>query len=83
MRKNSFAEKFKSLFSSKKIDEEFFEDLTDTLIEGDVGAKTAFEISFLTSLKNAEHLFSSFSIHEQEWRSASIVKQLWNEKKQN
>ena len=39
MRKNSFAEKFKSLFSSKKIDEEFFEDLTDTLIEGDVGAK--------------------------------------------
>ena len=47
MRKNSFAEKFKSLFSSKKIDEEFFEDLTDTLIEGDVGAKTAFEISDL------------------------------------
>lgn len=47
MRKNSFAEKFKSLFSSKKIDEEFFEKLTDTLIEGDVGAKTAFEISDL------------------------------------
>ena len=47
MRKNTFAEKFKSLFSSKKIDEEFFEDLTDTLIEGDVGAKTAFEISDL------------------------------------
>ena len=42
MRKNSFAEKFKSLFSSKKIDEEFFENLTDMLVEGDVGAKTAF-----------------------------------------
>lgn len=39
--KKSFGEKFKSLFS-KKIDEEFFENLTDMLVEGDVGAKTAF-----------------------------------------
>ena len=38
--KKSFGEKFKSLFS-KKIDEEFFENLTDMLVEGDVGAKTA------------------------------------------
>lgn len=42
--KKSFAEKIKGLFG-KKLDEEFFEDLTDMLIEGDVGAKTAFEIS--------------------------------------
>jgi len=39
--KKSFGEKFKFLFS-KKIDEEFFENLTDMLVEGDVGAKTAF-----------------------------------------
>ena len=40
-------------------------------------------LSFLTSLKNAEHLFSSFSIQEQGWRSANVVKRLWNETKQN
>lgn len=45
MAKLSFAQKFKALFSSKKIDEDFFEDLIDNLIEGDVGAKTAYEIS--------------------------------------
>ena len=39
--KKSFSEKFKSLYN-KKIDEEFFENLTDMLVEGDVGAKTAF-----------------------------------------
>ena len=43
--KLSFAEAFKSLFSSKKIDEEFFEELTDALVEGDMGAKLAFEIT--------------------------------------
>ncbi|MCQ2241089.1 signal recognition particle-docking protein FtsY [Treponema sp.] len=43
--KLSFAEKFKSLFGSKKAEsEEFFEDLTDALIEGDVGAKNAVQI---------------------------------------
>ena len=46
MGKLSFAERIKNLFSSKKVDtEDFFEDLTDTLIEGDIGAKTAFEIT--------------------------------------
>ncbi|MBB5225725.1 signal recognition particle-docking protein FtsY [Treponema ruminis] len=43
--KISFAQKFKNLFSSKKIDEEFFEDLTDALVEGDMGAKLAYEIT--------------------------------------
>lgn len=42
--KKSFGEKLKSLFG-KKIDNEFFENLTDMLVEGDVGAKTAFEIA--------------------------------------
>ena len=45
MAKLSFSEKLKSLFGgNKKIDESFFEDLTDALIEGDIGAKTAMEI---------------------------------------
>lgn len=46
MAKFSFAQKIKNLFSSKsKINEEFYEDLTDALIEGDIGAKTAFELT--------------------------------------
>ncbi|MCQ2610707.1 MAG: signal recognition particle-docking protein FtsY [Treponema sp.] len=44
MAKVSFAEKLKSLFSRSKVNEDFFEDLTDALIEGDIGAKTAVEI---------------------------------------
>ena len=43
--KISFAQKFKNLFSSKKVDEEFFENLTDVLVEGDMGAKLAYEIT--------------------------------------
>lgn len=45
MAKISFAQKIKSLFSKySDADGAFFEDLTDALIEGDVGAKTSFEI---------------------------------------
>ncbi|MBR1536102.1 MAG: signal recognition particle-docking protein FtsY [Treponema sp.] len=43
--KFSFAQAFKNLFSSKKIDGEFFENLTDALVEGDMGAKLAYEIT--------------------------------------
>ncbi len=40
-----FTDKLKNFFSShKQISAEFFETLADTLIEGDIGAKTAFEI---------------------------------------
>ncbi len=39
-----FSEKIKSLFSSKKIDEEFFTSLEDTLIEGDLGSRLTDEI---------------------------------------
>ena len=43
--KGSFGEKLKSLFSkSSTINEDFFEELTDMLVEGDIGAKTAFEV---------------------------------------
>ena len=45
MAKISFSEKLKNLFSGKKnFSEDFFEDLTDALIEGDLGAKNAVEI---------------------------------------
>ena len=44
--KTSFAEKLKSLFSKgSNINDEFYEDLTDMLVEGDIGAKAAFEIA--------------------------------------
>ena len=43
MAKISFADRLKNLFSSSKIDDSFYDDLTDALVEGDVGAKLAFE----------------------------------------
>ena len=46
MAKFGFAKKLGQLFGlHKNTNDEFFEDLTDTLIEGDIGAKTAFEIT--------------------------------------
>lgn len=43
--KKSFASRLKSLFGIKALNEEFFEELEDMLIEGDLGAKTAIELS--------------------------------------
>lgn len=45
MEKQSFAQKIKNLFKGKTFTEDFFDELTDNLIEGDIGAKTAFEIT--------------------------------------
>ena len=45
MEKQSFKDKIKNLFLGKSLSSEFFEDLTDSLVEGDVGVKTAFELS--------------------------------------
>lgn len=57
MAKVSFAEKIKNLFKRASIDSDFFEDLTDNLIEGDVGAKNAFEIAELLEAEcKKEHL---------------------------
>ena len=43
--KKSFGEKFKALFKKKSaISDDFYEELTDILVEGDIGAKTAYEI---------------------------------------
>ena len=40
----SFGEKLRALFSKSKIDDEFYDNLIDTLVEGDIGAKTAYQI---------------------------------------
>ena len=40
-----FRDKIKTLFSSRKLDEAFFEGLEDTLIEGDLGARLTEEIT--------------------------------------
>lgn len=42
---SKFSSKIKSLFTSRKIDEAFFEELEDTLIEGDLGARLTDEIT--------------------------------------
>ena len=41
---SKFSAKIKSIFTSKKIDEEFFENLEDTLVEGDLGSRLTDEI---------------------------------------
>ncbi len=59
MAKISFAQKIKNLFSShSKADDEFFEDLLDALIEGDIGAKTAMELVDTLQKKCAEEKIS-------------------------
>ena len=40
-----FTERIKSFFSRSTLSEEFFEDLTDLLVEGDIGAKEAYAVS--------------------------------------
>lgn len=60
MAKN-FGKKFKSLFQKgKKISEDFYDDLTDLLVEGDVGAKTAFAIA-----EELENICSKEKINEE------------------
>ncbi len=60
--KQSFGEKLKALFSKgNSINEEFFEELTDMLVEGDIGAKTAFEV-----VDELESICSKEKIREQE-----------------
>lgn len=42
--KQSFGQKFKSLFSKNNINQDFYEELIDILVEGDIGAKVAYQI---------------------------------------
>lgn len=65
--KLSFAEKLKNLFLSSKAEtEDFFEDLTDALIEGDIGVKNAVQIvdelqkkCHENKIKNQEEIFQN------------------------
>ena len=60
--KKSFGEKIKALFSKKSsATDSFYEELTDLLVEGDVGAKTAFEI-----VDQLEEICSKNKIREEE-----------------
>ena len=60
--KKSFGEKLKSLFSKgSSINDDFFEELTDMLVEGDIGAKTAFEV-----VDELETICSKEKIREQD-----------------
>ena len=80
--KKSFGEKLKSLFSKgSSINEDFFDELTDMLVEGDIGAKTAFEVvDELESICNKEKIREQNEIVEklkelllQNVRSVSLV----------
>ena len=80
--KKSFGEKLKSLFSKgSSINEDFFDELTDMLVEGDIGAKTAFEVvDELESICNKEKIREQNEIVEklkelllQDVRSVSLV----------
>ncbi|MCR4735388.1 MAG: signal recognition particle-docking protein FtsY [Treponema sp.] len=43
--KKTFGEKLRALFSKKSsIDDDFYDELIDSLVEGDIGAKTAYQI---------------------------------------
>ena len=62
-KKLSFAQRLKNLFTGKKLDSEFFEDLTDALIEGDLGAKNALQITdSLEAICKKEGAFSQQEI---------------------
>lgn len=62
--KSSFAEKIKSLFAGRAAqNEEFFDDLADALIEGDIGAKLSMElIDTLESECKKEKIFEQDKI---------------------
>lgn len=60
--KQSFGEKLKSLFSKgSSLNDDFYDELTDILVEGDIGAKSAFTI-----VEELETICSKEKITEQE-----------------
>lgn len=60
--KQSFGEKLKSLFSKgSSLNDDFYDELTDILVEGDIGAKSAFTI-----VEELEEVCSKEKITEQE-----------------
>ena len=62
---SKFSAKIKQLFSSRKIDEAFFEELEDTLIEGDLGARLTDEIiETLRKEAKAKNLVDAADLHD-------------------
>ena len=60
--KQSFGEKLKSLFlKGSNLNDDFYDDLTDILVEGDIGAKSAFTI-----VEELEEICSKEKIKDQE-----------------
>ena len=60
--KKSFGEKLKSLFSKgSSINDDFYDELTDMLVEGDIGAKAAFEV-----VDELQTICSKEKIHDQD-----------------
>ena len=59
---NKFAEKIKGLFvKGKKINDDFYDELTDLLVEGDIGAKASYTI-----VEELETICSKEKITEQD-----------------
>lgn len=57
--KKSFGERIKSLFSKQTQNDDFFDELTDLLVEGDLGAKTSYEIADLLEKECKKEKLSS------------------------
>jgi fused signal recognition particle receptor len=76
MGKISFAEKIRSLFSGRENDEQFYDDLCDALIEGDVGAETSMQITdSLRGICRKDHISGEAAVTaELEKMLASYVK---------
>ncbi len=71
-----FGDKLKSLFGGRKIDEEFFEELEDTLIEGDLGARLTDEI--VTELRETARREKITEASELQKRMKEILSQYIN-----
>ena len=70
--KKSFGEKLKSLFSrGSSINDDFYDELTDMLVEGDIGAKTAFEL-----VDELQEICAKEKIREQDGIIAKLRKLL-------
>ena len=68
-----FGEKLKSLFGGRKIDEEFFDELEDTLIEGDLGARLTDEI--ITELRETarrEKITEAGDLQSAAWKAQCL-----------
>lgn len=75
MAKRTFSQALKSLFGlnkNKPGNDEFYENLTDILIEGDVGAKTAFEI-----VENLEEVCKKEKVTSQSGVTAELERLLF------